>query len=103
LNLAAAAASAMVIVNTVVYVQSKASSVPSTDVPFALAAFGGGSMLMASWLQRSWKNVLIDQQCCAVQALWGRPICRFLSLLSGVVMNGQRSYCCGSPSAWDTR
>lgn len=40
LNLAAAAASAMVIVNTVVYVQSKLQR-PSTDVPFALAAFGG--------------------------------------------------------------
>ena len=51
LNLAAAAASAMVIVNTVVYVQSKLQR-PSTDVPFALAAFGGGSMLMALWLPK---------------------------------------------------
>lgn len=37
LNLAAAAASSMVIVNTVVYVQGKLHR-PSTDVPFALAA-----------------------------------------------------------------
>jgi len=51
LNLAAAAASAMVIVNTVVYVQSKLQR-PSTDVPFALAAFGCGSMLVALLLPR---------------------------------------------------
>ena len=51
LNLAAAAASAMVIVNTVVYVQSKLQR-PNTDVPFALAAFGAGSMLMALWLPK---------------------------------------------------
>jgi len=51
LNLAAAAASSMVIVNTVVYVQSKLSR-PSTDVPFGLAAFGFGSMLMALLLPK---------------------------------------------------
>lgn len=36
----------MVIVNTVVYVQSKLHR-RSTDVPFALATFGCGSMLVA--------------------------------------------------------
>nr|WP_315595050.1 MFS transporter [uncultured Cupriavidus sp.] len=51
LNLAAAAASSMVIVNTVVYVQSKLQR-PSSDVPFALAAFGCGSMLVALLLPR---------------------------------------------------
>ncbi|WP_059414353.1 MFS transporter [Cupriavidus basilensis] len=51
LNLAAAAASAMVIVNTVVYVQSKLQR-PASDVPFALAAFGCGSMLVALLLPR---------------------------------------------------
>ncbi len=51
LNLAAAAASSMVIVNTVVYVQSKLGR-PSSDVPFALAAFGFGSMLMALLLPK---------------------------------------------------
>lgn len=51
LNLAAAAASSMVIVNTVVYVQSKLGR-PSSDVPFGLAAFGFGSMLMAILLPR---------------------------------------------------
>lgn len=51
LNLAAAAASSMVIVNTVVYVQSKLHR-PSSDVPMALAAFGGGSMLVALLLPR---------------------------------------------------
>nr|QFE31779.1 putative NreB protein [uncultured bacterium] len=51
LNLAAAAASSMVIVNTVVYVQSKLHR-PSSDVPFALAAFGCGSMLVALLLPR---------------------------------------------------
>lgn len=51
LNLAAAAASSMVIVNTVVYVQSKLGR-PSTDVPLGLAAFGFGSMLMALLLPK---------------------------------------------------
>ncbi|MBO3036855.1 MFS transporter [Burkholderia pseudomallei] len=46
LNLAAAAASSMVIVNSVVYVEGKLGR-PNSDVPFALAAFGFGSMLMA--------------------------------------------------------
>lgn len=51
LNLAAAAASSMVIVNTVVYVQSKLQR-PSSNVPLALAAFGFGSMLIALLLPR---------------------------------------------------
>ncbi|TSP14639.1 MULTISPECIES: MFS transporter [Cupriavidus] len=51
LNLAAAAASSMVIVNTVVYVQSKLQR-PASDVPFGLAAFGCGSMLVALILPR---------------------------------------------------
>jgi MFS family permease len=51
LNLAAAAANSMVIVNTVVYVQSKLGR-PSADVPLALAAFGLGSMLMALLLPK---------------------------------------------------
>ena len=51
LNLAAAAASSMVIVNTVVYVQSKLGR-SSSDVPFGLAAFGFGSMLMALLLPK---------------------------------------------------
>ena len=51
LNLAAAAASSMVIVNTVVYVQSKLGR-SSVDVPFGLAAFGFGSMLMALLLPK---------------------------------------------------
>lgn len=55
LNLTAAAASAMVIVNTVVYVQGKLGR-PSTDVPFGLAAFGFGSMLMAILLPRLLDN-----------------------------------------------
>jgi len=50
-NLAAAATSSMVIVNTVVYVQNKLGR-PSTDVPLALAAFGTGSMLMALLLPK---------------------------------------------------
>ena len=50
-NLAAAAASSMVIVNTVVYTQSRLGR-PSTDVPLALAAFGTGSMLIALLLPK---------------------------------------------------
>lgn len=55
LNLAAAAASSMVIVNTVVYVQSKLGR-PASDVPFGLAAFGLGSMLMALTLPKLLEN-----------------------------------------------
>ena len=51
LNLSAAAASSMVIVNTVVYVQSRLGR-PSSDVPLGLAAFGFGSMLMALLLPK---------------------------------------------------
>lgn len=51
LNLAAAAASAMVIVNTVVYVKSDFGR-NDTDVALALAFFGGGSMIAALMLPR---------------------------------------------------
>jgi len=51
LNLAAAAGGAMVIVNTVVWVQSVLGR-PESDVAIALAAFGGGSMLAALLLPR---------------------------------------------------
>jgi len=51
LNLAAAAAGAMVIVNTVVYVRSVLGRGPD-DVALALAAFGGGSMAAALVLPR---------------------------------------------------
>lgn len=51
LNLAAAAAGAMVIVNTVVYVRDLLGR-PENDVAIALAAFGGGSMVTALALPR---------------------------------------------------
>ena len=51
LNLAASAGGAMVIVNTVIYVQSVLGR-PEADVAIALAAFGGGSMLAALLLPR---------------------------------------------------
>lgn len=51
LNVAAAAGGAMVIVNTVVYVQSLLGR-PEADVALALAMFGGGSMLAALLLPR---------------------------------------------------
>ncbi|MES2029543.1 MAG: MFS transporter [Pseudomonadota bacterium] len=51
LNLAAAAASAMVIVNTVVLVQAK-FGLGQRESAFALAAFGGGSMVAAFLLPR---------------------------------------------------
>ncbi|MFG9007938.1 MFS transporter [Pseudomonas aeruginosa] len=51
LNLAVAAASAMVIVNTVVLVQAQ-FSLPQTSTATALMAFGGGSMLVALILPR---------------------------------------------------
>lgn len=51
LNLAIASASAMVIVNTVVLVQS-GFSLGQRDTAFAMAAFGGGSMISALLLPR---------------------------------------------------
>src|SRR3954467_1220198 len=52
LNLAVAAAGAMVIVNTVVIVRGLLGP-PDTDVALALACFGGGSMLAALALPRA--------------------------------------------------
>ena len=51
LNLTVAAAGAMVIVNTVVLVQSR-FGLGEREVAFALAAFGGGSMIAALLLPR---------------------------------------------------
>src|SRR3546814_20595880 len=51
-SLAVAAAGAMVIVNTVVYVQGRLGG-DDTDTALAMAAFGGGSMLAALLLPRS--------------------------------------------------
>jgi len=51
INMAVAAAGALVIVNTVVYVQAAFGLVQS-DTALALAAFGGGSMLVALVLPR---------------------------------------------------
>ncbi|MER8505337.1 MFS transporter [Mesorhizobium sp. M0894] len=56
LNLAVAAASAMVIVNTVVLVQAQ-FGLSQSDTALALAAFGGGSMIAALALPRLLENV----------------------------------------------
>ncbi|WP_411706328.1 MFS transporter [Edaphovirga cremea] len=56
LNLTVAAASAMVIVNTVVLVQSR-FALPQSSTALALAAFGGGSMVAALALPRLLKNI----------------------------------------------
>jgi len=56
LNLTVAAASAMVIVNTVVLVQSR-FSLPQSSTALALAAFGGGSMIAALVLPRLLKDI----------------------------------------------
>ncbi|MGF6458066.1 MFS transporter [Pseudomonas frederiksbergensis] len=55
LNLTVAAASAMVIVNTVVLVQSR-FALPQSSTALALAAFGGGSMVAALVLPRLLKS-----------------------------------------------
>lgn len=55
LNLSAAAASAMVIVNTVIYVQGRLGLSPA-DVSIALGAFGCGSMLVALLLPKVLEN-----------------------------------------------
>lgn len=56
LNLAVAAASSMVIVNTVVLVQGR-FGLPQASNAYALAAFGGGSMLAALILPKLLNNV----------------------------------------------
>lgn len=56
LNLTVAAASAMVIVNTVVLVQSR-FALPQSSTALALAAFGGGSMAAALVLPRLLKDI----------------------------------------------
>jgi H+ antiporter protein len=56
LNLTVAAASAMVIVNTVVLVQSR-FALPQSSTALALAAFGGGSMISALVLPGLLKNI----------------------------------------------
>lgn len=56
LDLAAAAAGAMVIVNTVVYVRGRLGR-PATDVPIALGAYGAGSMAVALLLPRVLERV----------------------------------------------
>ena len=56
LNLTVAAASAMVIVNTVVLVQSR-FALPQSSTALALASFGGGSMVAALVLPRLLKNI----------------------------------------------
>ncbi|MER8824856.1 MFS transporter, partial [Mesorhizobium sp. M0991] len=56
LNVAVAAASAMVIVNTVVLVQAQ-FGLSQSDTALALAAFGGGSMIAALALPRLLENV----------------------------------------------
>ncbi|SDU43062.1 MULTISPECIES: MFS transporter [Pseudomonas fluorescens group] len=56
LNLTVAAASAMVIVNTVVLVQSR-FALPQSSTALALAAFGGGSMVSALVLPRLLNNI----------------------------------------------
>lgn len=56
LNFSAAAAGAFVIVNTVVIVQSEYGAT-QTDVAYALAAFGGGSMLAALTLPRLLESI----------------------------------------------
>lgn len=56
LNLTVAAASAMVIVNTVVLVQSR-FALPQSSTALALAAFGGGSMIAALVLPRLLKGI----------------------------------------------
>jgi predicted MFS family arabinose efflux permease len=57
INMAVAAAGALVIVNTVVYVQA-AFGLDQSDTALALAAFGGGSMLVALVLPRLLDTIL---------------------------------------------
>ncbi|WP_050521943.1 MFS transporter [Pseudorhodobacter wandonensis] len=85
LNLAAAAAGAMVLVNTVVLVRSDLG-LGETQVAIALGAFGGGSMLAAILLPRLLDNrpdrpVMIGGAAVLVASLLGLSL---LSLVYGI-------------------
>lgn len=80
-NLAVAAAGAMVIVNTVVIVQGE-FGLPQRSTALALAAFGGGSMLAALALPRL-LDVIPDRTVLLTAALL-----LILGLLAGVVVSG---------------
>ena len=85
LNLAAAAAGAMVIVNTVVFVRTLLGR-SNNDVAFGLAAFGGGSMLAALLLPRVLERVgdrkiMLGAACLLVVALLAMAA---LTIISGV-------------------
>ena len=82
LNLAAAAAGAMVLVNTIVLVRSD-MGLGETEVAIALGAFGGGSMLAALMLPRLLSNrpdrpVMISGAAVLVATLFGLS---FMSLI----------------------
>lgn len=77
LSLSTAAAGAMVIVNTVVYVQSVLGR-PQSDVAVALALFGGGSMAAAVVLP-----CLLDQLPSRPVMLAGAALLAFAMLLMG--------------------
>lgn len=80
LNLAAAAASAIVIVNTVVLVQSS-FAMPQRATALALAAFGGGSMVAAFVLPRL-LDIISDRRAMTVGA--GALV---LCLVAGSLLN----------------
>jgi H+ antiporter protein len=84
LNLAAAAAGAMVLVNTVVLVRSDLG-LDNTQVAIALGAFGGGSMLAALILPRLLDN-RPDRPVMIVGA--GVLVITLLGLAALTVMNG---------------
>ncbi|MCJ2043961.1 MFS transporter [Methylobacterium sp. J-078] len=87
LNLAVAAAGAMVIVNTVVIVQGLLDR-PQTDVALALGLFGGGSMIAALTLPR-----LLDR-------LSDRAIMIPAAALLGVVLLGVAAMTWGGTIGW---
>ena len=85
LNLAAAAAGAMVIVNTVVFVRTLLGR-SNNDVAFGLAAFGGGSMFAALLLPRlleriSDRKIMLGAASLLVVALLAMAA---LTIISGV-------------------
>ena len=79
LNVAVAAAGAMVIVNTVVYVQAVLGR-PQADVAVALAAFGAGSMIAAVLLPR-----LLERASDRVVMLAGSWILAGMMIAAGLV------------------
>jgi H+ antiporter protein len=95
LNLSVAAAGAMVIVNTVVFVQSYLWR-GQADVAVALACFGGGSMAAALLLPRLLDRVPDRRVMLPAAVFLGALLMAFAALLLGVAWVSARTFTTGA-------